>query len=148
MRFCRAESGTALVDVLIVLVCGAIVLVMAVPGLEKIQEEWALWSAAHLVETSLFWGRMHAISTNCPLRFEVDQGGRRVHWEDAETGEVLENSRWILPGRTGITGMPRRPLRFYPKGTAAPSGTYTVEGSAGKYRVIVAITGRIRSRRN
>jgi hypothetical protein len=148
MQSCKSEKGTTVVEIMTVLVCGAIVLVMATPGLRTIQSEWALWGGAHMVESSLFWGRMHAISTNCPLRFEIDPDGRGFHWEDGETAERMDYSAWVLPGGIRITASPRRSLRFYPKGNAAPAGTYVVEGSAGKYRVVVAITGRIRIERD
>jgi Tfp pilus assembly protein FimT len=148
MTFHAPETGTTLVELMVVLACGAIILAIAVPGLEIIRNEWALWGGAHLVETSLFWGRMHSISSNCPLRFEVDPDGRSFHWEDGETSERLDNSIWLLPGQVRITSAPRRSLRFYPKGNAAPSGTFVVQGAAGSYSVVVAITGRIRLQRN
>jgi hypothetical protein len=148
MQYCRSEIGTTVVEIMIVVLCGAIVLAAAAPGLHIIQREWALWGGAHMVESSLFWGRMHAISTNCPLLFEIDPDGRGFHWEDGETGERLDYSVWVLPGGVRIGSAPRRPLRFYPKGNAAPAGTYVVEGAAGRYKVVVAITGRIRLERN
>ncbi len=148
MQSYDSAQGTGLVEVLVVLVCGSVILASAAPGLVTIQQEWALWGGAHMVESSLFWGRMHAISSNCPVAFEVDPDGHGFHWEDAETGERLDNFFWLLPGGVRITSSPRRSLRFYPKGNAAPAGTFVVEGSAGKYRVVVALTGRIRFQRN
>ena len=148
MTSCKAEEGATIVELTVVLTCGAIILAIAVPGLAIIHREWALWGGAHMVESSLFWGRMHAISSNGPLRFEIEPDGRGFHWEDADTGETLDQSAWILPGKVRITSMPRRSVRFYPKGNAAPAGTFILENPAGKYRVVVAITGRIRLERN
>jgi Tfp pilus assembly protein FimT len=148
MKCCKSEEGDTIAELMIVLACGAIILTLAAPGLEIIQREWALWGGAHMVESSLFWGRMHAISSNGPLRFEVDPDGRSFHWEDAESGEKLDQSVWVMPGTARITSMPRRSVRFYPKGNAAPAGTFVIENAAGKYKVVVAITGRIRIERN
>ena len=148
MKSCKSGEGATMVELLAVLACGAILLVIAAPGLETLQREWALWGGAHMVESSLFWGRMHAISSNGPLVFEVDPDGRGFHWEDAETGEKVDQSVWMLPGTVRITSMPRRSVRFYPKGNAAPAGTFVVENPAAQYRIVVAIPGRIRLERN
>jgi hypothetical protein len=148
MKSCKSGEGATIMELMIVLACGAIILAIAAPGLEIIQREWALWGGAHMVESSLFWGRMHAISSNGPLRFEVDPDGRGFHWEDAESGEKLDQSVWVLPGTVRIISMPRRSVRFYPKGNAAPAGTFVLENPAGRYKVVVAVTGRIRIERN
>ena len=140
-------TGTTVVELVVVLLCGAVLLTIAVPGFDRLRDEWTLWGAAHLIRSSLQWGRMHAIASNGSLTFNIDPGGKGFSWADSETGERFEESVRIIPGAVRITSAPNKPLRFYPKGNAAPSGTYVVQGNAGRYRVVVAITGRIRLQR-
>jgi hypothetical protein len=87
---------------------------------------------------------MHAVATNGSLLLQVDADGRSFCWADAVTGEALESTNRSLPGDVRIISHPGRPLRFFPRGNAAPTGTYVLEGPAGQYRVIVNILGRVR----
>ena len=100
-----------------------------------------------MMQTSLQWGRMHAIAANTPVSMEVDSGGRLFFWSDPITAEPLVKSLRNLPNSVRITAFPRRTLKFYPRGNAAPAGTYTLQGDTGIYRVIVNIAGRIRIER-
>lgn len=142
------HSGATLLETMVVIACGGILLVIAVPNLDRLQQEWTLWGAAHLIESSLQWGRMHAVSANTALALEIDPDGRGYHWVDADSGARFEQSRRFLPGRVRIVSSPHRPLRFYPRANAAPAGTYIIQGDAGQYRVIVSVAGRIRIQRD
>ena len=132
----------------VVLACGGILLAIAVPNFQQLRNQWALWGAAHLVESSLQWGRLHAVSSNGSLRFDVEQDGSGYHWTDPETGAPYEASRRILPWGVRIVSSPHTSLRFYPHANAAPAGTFVIRGDAGQYRVIVSIAGRIRVQRD
>ena len=144
----RQASGATLLETVVVIACGAILLVIAVPNFDRLQQEWTLWGAAHLIESSLYWGRMHAVSANTSLAFEVDPDGRGYHWVDGYSGARFEETVRFLPGRVQIVSFPRRPLRFYPRANAVPAGTYIIQGSAGQYRVVVSAAGRIRLQRD
>lgn len=142
------HSGATLLETVVVIACGAILLVIAVPNFDRLQQEWTLWGAAHLIESSLYWGRMHAVSANTSLAFEIDPDGRGYHWADGNTGARFDQSVRFLPGRVRIVSFPHRPLRFYPRANAAPAGTYIIRGPAGQYRVVVSVAGRIRLQRD
>ncbi len=144
----RDQEGVTVVEALITLLCSAVLLGMAVPNLHRLQQRWALWGAAQVLDMSLQWGRMYAVSANAPLRFEIDSGGRGFHWSDPESGERYEATVRVLPPGVRITGSPSQPLRFYQRGNAVPAGTYVLTGSTGSYRVIVNPAGRIRVQRN
>jgi len=131
-----------------VLACGSVLLAAAVPNIVKLKEEWTLLSGTRILEASLQWGRMQAVATNTPLSFEIDPAQHEFHWADAVSGESFANSMRQLPKGIRIAAAPRRPLRFYPHGNAAPAGTYTLSGNAGSYSVVVAPGGRIRTQRN
>jgi Tfp pilus assembly protein FimT len=144
----KAHAGASLLELIVVIACGGILVAIAVPNVEQLQREWMLWGAAHMVESSLQWGRMHAVAANCSVLFEVNPDGRGYHWADTETGAPFEESRRTLPGRVRIVSSPHRPLRFYPRANAAPAGTFVIQGDAGQYSVIVSVAGRIRLQRN
>ncbi len=141
------SEGYGLAELAIALACAAILITAAVPNIIHLQHEWALWADARILEASLQWGRMHAISANSPVLFEVDAGGQKFYWVDPESGNPYANSVRYLSG-SRIISSPKRPLRFYQHGNAAPAGTYTLKGATGSYSVVVAPGGRIRLQRN
>ena len=141
------REGVSLVELVIMLACASILLVIAVPNLHRLRQEWALWGSARLLESSLQWGRLHAISENSSLALVVDEDGRRFYWMDPVTGEFYQSTVRYLPGQTAIVGKPGRPLRFHQHGNAAPAGTYILQGETGIYRVVVNPGGRIRIER-
>jgi Tfp pilus assembly protein FimT len=142
------EAGYSLIELVIVLACAAIMIAMAAPNVSHLQKEWALWGSARSIENSLQWGRMHAISSNAPILFEVGDNGCRYGWIDPETGDSYAESIRFLTHGIRIASAPKRSLRFYPQGNAAPAGTYVLEGDTGSYSVVVAPGGRIRFQRN
>lgn len=140
----RNGSGVSLIEMLIILSCAGILLTAAVPNFNHLQQQWTLWGGTHLLESSLHWGRAHAVSANTSMMLTIEDDGRRFYWSDGYSGERLEGTVRHLPGRVRIAASPRRPLRFYQHGNAAPAGTYVVQGEAGSYRVVVSPGGRIR----
>ena len=147
-RTSRNEAGHSLIELAIVLACAAIMIAMAVPSISHLQKEWTLWGSARSVENALQWGRMHAIASNAPILFEVGEDGCRFGWVDPETGAAYTDSSRFLASGIRITSSPKRSLRFYPQGNAAPAGSYVIEGDTGSYSVIVAPGGRIRFQKN
>jgi Tfp pilus assembly protein FimT len=147
-----AKSGEAggygLVELVLVLGCAAVLLSAAAPNIFRLRQHWTLWGGARLVESSLQWGRMHAIAANTVMLFEVEEGGKEFHWIDPSSGESYDGSIRHLPGNVRIATCRARPLRFYQHGNDAPAGTYVVEGEAGSYSVVVAPGGRIRIQKN
>jgi hypothetical protein len=143
----RNEASYSLVEILAVLACTAVLLAAAAPSFHQVRHEWALWGAAHMLEASLQWGRFRAIAENTSLALQIEGEGRRYCWVDGASGDAYLESRRHLPSGLRISASPGRLLRFFPRGNAAPAGTYVIEGEAGRYRVIVNIAGRIRVER-
>ena len=141
------RGGFSLLELAIVLACLCIIVGAATPGLRKLNQEWTLWCGTWLLEGSLQWGRMHAISANSSLVFEVEPKGRRFYWADSESGQAYDNTIRDLPATIRIVSAPSRPLRYFPRGTAVPAGTFILRGEAGQYRVVVNPAGRIRVKR-
>jgi Tfp pilus assembly protein FimT len=144
----KCFCGYSLVEFLLVFLCASVLLTAAVPNFHALRQEWTLLGSAKLLESSLHWGRMRAISTNTPLMFEVDEGGRRFFWTDPLSGDTYGGSVRHLSSQVRIVAYPKRPLRFYQHGNAAPAGTYTIQGETGSYSVVVSPGGRIRFQKN
>ena len=143
-----AAAGYSLVEMMIVVALATVLLTATVPGIARLQQEWALWGAARVLESSMQWGRMHAVASNASVIFYADDVLQEFYWADAASGEPYDRSLRHLPHGVRIEAAPRRPLRFYPHGNAAPAGTYTVAGEAGSYSVVVTPGGRIRTQKN
>src|SRR5512136_2405403 len=109
-------GGYSLTELMIVVACAAILLTAGVPNIVRLQKEWALWGGARLLETSLHWGRMHAISSNSPVIFEIDAAAQEFYWIDAASGDRYASSAKRLPAGIRIVSAPRRSLRFYQHG--------------------------------
>jgi hypothetical protein len=91
---------------------------------------------------------MYAITANAPMLFEVDENRLKFHWTDPVTGDPFEDSIRHLARGVRISKCPKRPLRFYQHGNAAPAGTYVLKNQAGSYSVVVTPGGRIRFQKN
>jgi Tfp pilus assembly protein FimT len=130
------------------LTCAAILLAVAVPNIAHLQRIWGLWGSTRTVEASMQWGRMHAIASNAPILFEVDDSGQKFYWVDPVSGNTFADSVRYVSRGVRIVAFPRRPLRFYQHGNAAPAGTYTLSSEAGSYSVVVSPGGRIRIQKN
>lgn len=130
------------------LACATVLLAAAVPNIANLRDEWTLLGSTRILESTLQWGRMQAIASNTSLALEIDAVQQKFYWLDAGSGDRYANSIRQLPRSVRITSAPRRPLRFFPHGNAAPAGTYTLTGNAGSYSVIVTPGGRIRTQRN
>ncbi|MGD0309116.1 MAG: GspH/FimT family pseudopilin [Acidobacteriota bacterium] len=139
----RHAKGFGLIELLVVLGLAGIAAGGAVPGVHRIQQEWALWTGTHMLESSLLWARTHAISANDSLLLIVDHDGRGFCWKDPD-GTRYDISVRSLPIGVCIVQSPKHPLRFYQHGNTAPAGTFVLQNEAGRYRVIVSVLGRVR----
>jgi prepilin-type N-terminal cleavage/methylation domain-containing protein len=138
------QTGFTVVELVIVVALGSIIVTSAIPQLDRMQQAWALWGGARLVESSLQWGKMHAVTANTSLAFQVSEDGRQFGWTDPAGSEKYEGTLRNLPQKIAIVDKPAKALRFFQKGNAAPAGTFVIQGDAGTWRVVVNPAGRIR----
>jgi hypothetical protein len=146
-KICGESGGFSLIELIIVLMGATILMAAAIPGISRLQQEWNLWGGARMVEASLQWGRLHAVSANTPVLFSIEDD-RTFCWVDPIGGDRYADSIRKIPAGLSIISSPKRPLRFYPHGNAAPAGTYGIKGSTGSYSVVGSPGGRIRVQKN
>jgi hypothetical protein len=139
--------GFSLVEAAVLTACVMLVLLASVPAVERLHKAWTLRAGTCLVESTLQWGRLHAISANVSLMLEVDAEGKSTGWRDPETGSPYDTGVCHLPADVRIVSAPSKPLRFFPRGNAAPAGSYVLKNRAGSFRVVVSPAGRIRVER-
>jgi hypothetical protein len=144
----QASEGYSLAELLTVLGCIAALVITVAPNVNHLQKEWTLWGSARALEASLQWGRMHAISSNASTVFEIDAGRQKFYWTDPQSGDPYAGTIRQFSNGIRIASCPKRSLRFYQHGNAAPAGTYIIEGDAGSYSVVVSPGGKIRIQRN
>ena len=137
-----STTGSSLAELLLALALAAVLASFALPGVARIERAWILWESAKAVEASLQRGRMRAITANTSIRFDVSADG--YGWSDPESGEPYAASLRDFPRGIRITSSPSHPLRFHPRGNAAPAGSFTVADGTGAYRIVVGPGGRIR----
>lgn len=138
------RGGFSLIECAVVLTCASILLVASVPAFDHLYRVWTLWTGTRLMETTLQWGRFHSIAANASLMLEVNAEGTCAAWRDPETGNSYGGGVCYLPKGVWIASAPSKPLRFFPRGNAAPAGSYVVRNGAGSFRVVVSPAGRIR----
>lgn len=139
--------GFSLVEATVLSACAMLVLLASVPAVERLHQAWSLRAGTCLVESTLQWGRLHAITANASLMLEVDPAGKSTAWRDPESGSAYDTAACHLPSDVRIVSAPSKPLRFFPRGNAAPAGSYVLKNRAGSYRVVVSPAGRIRVER-
>ena len=64
---------------MVVIACAAILLTAAIPGIARLQQEWSLWGASRILESSMQWGKMRAIISNAPVIFCTDDVRQEFH---------------------------------------------------------------------
>ncbi len=139
----RGAKGFGLIELLVVLGLAGVAAGGALPGIHRMQQEWALWGGARMLETSLLWARGYAIASNDAMVLIIEPDGRGFHWQDPGGVRYALSARQ-LPYGVRIVQAPRRSLRFYQHGNAAPAGTFVLQNEVGTYRVIVSVAGRVR----
>ena len=84
---------------------------------------------------------LRAVGFNYPISVEVSDSMDQFGF--VGRGDIT--ICWIpLPTGVRFTQIPKKQITFYPRGNAAPAGTFHLENSRGSVKVIVAVSGRVR----
>ena len=140
-------GGYTFVEVTVVLLLGATLSAMAVPGLSAIRAQFAVGTAAREIAVQLHRTRMRAVAENLICRLSFAQDGTYVRQCSSDgvnyvsEGEVVTMPSGISVLST-VSGLAAP--TFNRLGTVAADQTITVSNTRGQRKVVqVNILGRI-----
>jgi hypothetical protein len=109
--------------------------------LKKIAEQHRLHLAGESFSSAVMAARSQAVAKNLATQVRVHRSRRKfgLAMKDSEPQSWQD-----LPAGVEFSKVPRKPPRFYSRGYASPAGTFLLENSRGRIRVIVSLSGRVR----
>lgn len=145
MHFKRSFVGFSVCEILIAAAIGAVVTAGVVPFSVHIVHWIRLRSSAHDFVRELHRARLLAIAQGAPVKVEVRGADSSYRLVSASAslgvlGSECRNAEGVL-----FRTLPSRPLAFHPWGTASPAGSYVMAGRTGGVRIVVSLTGRVRT---
>ena len=140
MASSEEARGFNLLDLLIVLALLLVVMTMSLEQLSSLSDKAQLQMAAHTLLSELQRARGLAISQNLAIRFEIRDSPVVYGFGPTPTPSIWKP----LGSGIEVARMPRRPIQFHSRGTAAPGGSIELVNRAGSARIIVNLAGRTR----
>lgn len=136
-----AVRGFQLLDLMLTCLVIAVLAGLSAPFLQGLTEAQKSGAACDLLVSTVSKARALAIAENLPVQLVAEPSGRFGLQVRGRDSPVIWRR---LPEGVRFRRLPRNPVTFHSRGTAAPSGSYELEGPAGGMRVVVAVSGRIR----
>jgi hypothetical protein len=136
------NKGMALIEALAVMALTGVVIYGASSALMNLAPKYRLKKAAWEVQTQLNYARYRAIFEGCPFRVRFEPGGYIVEKQDEIGGGWRPAVRGLIEG-AGIEA--NNNPTFHPVGTVSNLATIQVFNSWGRYRITVAISGRVKA---
>jgi type II secretory pathway pseudopilin PulG len=136
------QKGFQLLELSIVLLLVGLSAGLAVQGFVGITDHYDLEVARRQFVSDLSKARALSMSRNLAIEVLVNpnSSGYALH-----PAKGASSPMWTsLPEGVAISASPSLPVTFRSRGSVSPAGSYTLLGSAGEIRVIVAVSGRIR----
>ncbi|MCH8320637.1 MAG: hypothetical protein IH790_06760, partial [Acidobacteria bacterium] len=113
--------------------------------LNGIAEQHRLHLAGESFLSTVMAVRFQAVAKNLAIQVRVHSNRRKFGIAVKDT----EPQFWQdLPAGVEFSKTPRKPVTFYSRAYASPAGTFTLENSCGRIRVIVFVSGRVRWERH
>jgi general secretion pathway protein H len=116
------ETGTTLLEMLVVLAVTALIASLAFPNLEKGMNAITLHETVAVVASDLRAAHALALRTGQPVAFAAAADNHAYGW----TGGPIH----VVPAHLSIHSTDGKPLLFYPDGTASPD-QIIVKGKSG-----------------
>ena len=136
------RPGWSLVETIMILALLGLLFHAGTVSIGRITPKFQLQSAVWAITSGLNRARFRAIWRGEPARVTFRSSGYSL--ERYDDGTEVWRAEWTasLPGvEIQATNTPV----FYPAGTVSPLASITVSNGRGKYRISVAISGRIRT---
>lgn len=133
-------KGFTLIENLVVVAIFSFLLITTIPFQARIRNRYALEMAVWEIHSKMNYLKYQAMKNSIPYRFRIlnlgyiiERYDPLVGWQKVE--EKFISSAWMEANNSPI---------FYPEGTVSNLATITISNSAGKYRLSLAISGRIK----
>ncbi|HSR69544.1 MAG TPA: prepilin-type N-terminal cleavage/methylation domain-containing protein [Acidobacteriota bacterium] len=135
------ERGFQLIELLLVVAILAVAGAIGAGVYSRLTDHYRLQQGGFQVAGLLRSARTLALAGAAPLEVVPGPDGRGLGLRIGQAPPL----RWIfLPQQVRLVSAPRRPLRFFSRGQAAPAGRFRLQGRFGSLDVIVAPWGRVR----
>ena len=137
----KTETGFSLLETVIALLVVALIAVVASTSFLSYAPKYRLLSAARQVHSRLNYARYKAIFEGKKVRVKFESNGYSVEKYDEDNKEWKRETRSILEGvKIQASNNPV----FHPQGTVSNLASIIISNSWGKYRITLAISGRIK----
>lgn len=141
---CRHQSGTTLMELLVVVSIVAIIAAIAVPGYQAMMTRAHVRSAAAEIASEIRMARHLAMARRERLVVRFDLGEKVIRICRTDHSEILDVYRYAE--KSVIVDEPTAgpELFFHPSGRAATATTITLHDTEGAvWKLTVSLTGRV-----
>ncbi len=136
------ERGFQLLELLLVVALVGLLGSLAIGGLREARSRHRLHAGASAFLAFVTETRVQAMTFNSPLRVVFETNRYALIPADG----LPSNWRRLPLGVTFLAG-PSGPLTFFPRGNAAPAGSFIISSETGAFRIVVSPGGRVRMER-
>jgi Tfp pilus assembly protein FimT len=134
-------KGFTLIENLVMVSVLSVLLILVIPFQARVRNRYNLEMAVWQIHSEINHLKYQAVKDSVPYRFCIFSRGYIIEKYDASS------SGWKKVDQKTLSGLwleaNNSPV-FYPEGTVSNLATITIANSAGKYRLTVAISGRIK----
>jgi len=135
------KRGFSLVEVLIASFIVAIILGIASTSFLNLSPKYRLKSAVREINSRLNYARYKAIFEGVKVRIKFDEHSYTIETYDEEKNEWRREREYFLDG---VNLQANNSPTFHPIGTVSNLASVYITNSWGKYKITLAISGRIK----
>jgi len=134
-------KGFTLIENLVTVAVLGFLLILAIPFQARIRSRYNLEMAVWQIHSEINHLKYQAVKDSVPYRFRIFPQGYIIEKYNVSSSEWKKVDQKFLPGLWLEAN--NSPV-FYPEGTVSNLASITIANSAGKYRLTLAISGRIK----
>jgi len=134
-------KGLTLIENLVTVAVLGFLLILAIPFQARVRSRYNLEMAVWQIHSEMNHLKYRAMKDSVPYRFRIFPRGYFIDKYNDSSSEWKEVDQKLL---SGIWLEANNSPVFYPEGTVSNLASIILANSAGKYRLTVAISGRIK----
>jgi hypothetical protein len=140
----EAPKGYSLFEVTLWCILTGMLSTTVITVVEGIRDQQGLQMAGESFVSAVSVARFEAMTKNLAVQIRVHPGRSQFSMALGRDKPHL----WVnLPRGVSFSKVPSKPITFFSRGNVAPAGTFTLTNERGQIQVIVALSGRIRWKR-